>query len=132
MSKAVRAGNEAALQRKNFSKVMKLFGFSYRMGEAKKIKVGREDCKSKYYVASPSPRSHLPELVEEENLLLSDIDSDDDDEVIPCKADSAPCTAAFPAMGFANSSVELEGIEVVISNPVVDEKISDGSNLYFF
>lgn len=106
---------------------MKLSRFSYQMGEAKGVKMGCEECKAKYAVENPLLRSLMPELAEKEKLLLSDIDSDD--KVFPCEDDSAPRVEANLTVDSANPSVELEGINVVISTLVAEEKNFDGINL---
>lgn len=86
-SEAVKSGNEAALQAKTFAKAMKLFGLPYRMEEDKGIRVGREECKSKYVVEKPLPKSSLPKLVENVKLSLCDIELEN--EAVPCKNDSS-------------------------------------------
>lgn len=47
--------------------------------------MGREECKAKYVMENPPPRSPLPQIIEEEKLSLSDVDSND--ETIPYKDD---------------------------------------------
>lgn len=81
-SKSIEAGNEVILHAKNFAKALKLSGFSNRMGEVRRIKVDRKECKAKYVISKSPPMSPLPEIVEKEKLSLFDIDLDD--EAIPC------------------------------------------------
>lgn len=47
-------------------------------------------------------------LGEEENLLISNMDSDE--EVIPFEDGYAPCTATISLVDSANPSIELKGL----------------------
>lgn len=91
--------------------------------------MGREECKGKYVMANLPPRSPSPEIIEEENLYLYDVDMKD--EVVPCQYDF-PHDNTIPTMEFANPSVELGGIDVAILNPVENEKKPYSKDLYFF
>lgn len=123
-SEAVNARNGANLLAKNFDTAMKLCRFSYRM-EAKGIKVGREEGNASYVVPNPPP-----EILEYEKLLLSDIDSKDG--AIPCE-DNSIIAVAIPAVTFAtnsaNFSVELWGIDVVISDPAIGGELPDNPEM---
>lgn len=68
---------------------------------------------------NPPPRSLPTEIIEDEKLSLSDIEQED--EATLCEDDSAHLVAT-PNVVFANPLVELKGIDVVISDPVADEK----------
>lgn len=113
-SETIKARNKASLLAKNFAKSMKLSRFSYQIGEVKGIKVDREECKAKYIVANPLPRFPPSKILENEKLSLFDVDLVD--ETAPCE-DDPTCPAATPTTELANPSVQLGGIDVVISDP---------------
>lgn len=99
---------------------MKLFGFSYQIGKALGVKIGCQEYKAKYVIPNPSPLSHQLELGEKQKLSLFDVDSDD--EVISYEDGSVPRLVVMPVVDSANPLVELKGIDVVISDSMVEGK----------
>lgn len=115
--------NEAALQTKNFAKVIKLSGFSYRAREVQGINIGPEECKTKHTIPNPPPFSPLQDLGEEDKLLLSNVESDDDSSY--CDANElVPHVIVDPPIQ-ANPLVEymdLERIKVMVMDLVMEGK----------
>lgn len=123
-SDAVHAGDQVALQEKNLAKVIKLSGFYCLMGKARGVKIGHEECKVKYAMPNPLQWSFLSKLGEEEKFSLSD--SDSNDEVVSREDGYAPRAAVMPAMDSAKPQLNLEGIDLVISNPLIEGKKTRG------
>lgn len=87
--------------------------------------MGCEEEKAKYVMPNPLPRSLPPKIVEEDKCSLFDVDSEE--EAIPCEDEFA--RVATTHVEYANPSVELGEIDVVISDPVVDKKNLDSRDL---